>query len=327
MSQERRLAMYALYRKGSTPKELAKQFSISEAETQKIIHLERVGAIEKLPLEYMDSPEFREKNAEATILSPLPEPLKPQRKTKAPDGLPAYIAAMYDFPLLTKEQEVHLFRQYNYCKFRAATLRSDAEKDISTETMDEVERYHAQGAEIKNKLVESNLRLVVSVAKKYIGITGDLFEKISEGNYTLMRSVEKFDYTRGFKFSTYATWAIKKNYIAQYNSNHRRNSRFATNVDEELSEAIDHRNDPAPALRMQKQREERVASIMKLLDAREKEIIMDRFGLRSGVEPMTLKEVGKKIGVTKERVRQIETRALAKLRDALESSQEKSAVA
>jgi RNA polymerase primary sigma factor/RNA polymerase sigma factor len=251
------------------------------------------------------------------MLGPLPENPGPIRIPRKPPDLPAYIASLYEVPLLTSEQEAHLFRQYNFLKYKVSQLRQGVDpKRPSGKTLDEIERLYEQALAVNNKLVRSNLRLVVAVAKKYVGPTGDLFEKVSEGNVSLMRAVEKFDYTRGFKFSTYATWAIKKNFIRAYATAMKYADRFRTGHDQLLDSRVGYRANPRVELEAQRHHEQQVACIMQELSERERDIIQSRFGMKPGAEPKTLQEVGNELGVSKERVRQLESRAMKKLRQA-----------
>jgi len=170
----------------------------------------------------------------------------------------------------------------------------------------------------KNQIIRANLRLVVSIAKRHVGPTQNFFELVSDGNMSLMRAVEKFDYSRGNKFSTYASWAIMKNFARTIPDEHRRQDRFRTSHAEMFSTTEDERSDQFEQETVQAQREAQVGKILERLDEREQKIIIRRFGLRRGEEPLTLKQVGMELGVTKERVRQIEARALSKLRKAAE---------
>ena len=184
--------------------------------------------------------------------------------------------------------------------------------------MREVERLLEESLTVKNFLIRSNLRLVVSIAKKHMRPNANFFEMVSDGNMSLLRAIEKFDFSRGNKFSTYASWAIMKNFARSIPDEHKRRSRFRTSHDEMFDGAVDQRSDQYEQESAQSTRELEIGRILDRLDEREQKIIISRFGLDHGQEPLTLKEVGEKMGVTKERVRQIEARALSKLRKAAE---------
>jgi len=313
--------LYAEYCRGKSIKLVAQQFNISEAATKEFVDRLRMARVFELPLDFMPSPEFTKRSAEKRILAATPADTTKPRMPRKPANLPAYIASLYDVPLLTAAQEKHLFRKYNYVKFKASQLRDGLNHDRPDEKkLDEIERLYKIAVETKNILVRSNMRLVVAVAKKYISATSDLFEKVSEGNVSLMRAVEKFDYTRGFKFSTYATWAIKKNFIRAYSTEIKQADRFRTGHEEVLDARPAYRSDPHRQLAEQRRREEQVSSMMRHLTERERQIISSRFGIGAGKEPMTLKDVGRIFGVSKERIRQIEARAMGKLREAATSA-------
>jgi RNA polymerase primary sigma factor/RNA polymerase sigma factor len=131
---------------------------------------------------------------------------------------------------------------------------------------------------------------------------------------TLIRAVEKFDYGRGNRFSTYATWALMKNFSRSIPSGFRQMERFRTGCDEMLLSAADKRNGVEDQEATQLDREGQVKRILEQLSEREQSVIVRRFGLSDGEGPHTLKEVGAMLGVSKERARQIEVRAMAKLR-------------
>jgi RNA polymerase primary sigma factor/RNA polymerase sigma factor len=160
------------------------------------------------------------------------------------------------------------------------------------------------------------LRLVVSIAKRHVGGSDEFFELVSDGNMSLIRAVEKFDYSRGNKFSTYASWAIMKNFARTIPDGYKQRDRFRSGSDEMFVAAEDNRSDQYEQESAQQTREAAVERILSRLDEREQKIIISRFGLDHRQEPRTLKEVGAEMGVTKERVRQIEARALMKLRAA-----------
>jgi RNA polymerase primary sigma factor/RNA polymerase sigma factor len=150
-----------------------------------------------------------------------------------------------------------------------------------------------------------------------MGPVENFFELVSDGNVSLMRAVEKFDYARGYKFSTYASWAIMKNFARTIPDEHRYRDRFRTSQSEMFISAEDDRSDQIEQETSQSRRQWQVEKILGRLDEREQKIIARRFGLQQG-EERTLKEIGAELGVTKERIRQLEARALSKLRKAAE---------
>ncbi|MEZ6106025.1 MAG: sigma-70 family RNA polymerase sigma factor [Pirellulaceae bacterium] len=300
---------------------LARRYSRAVSSIYRIVNEVRAQRVLELPLEFIDSDEFKLRNAADRILAATP--VNPAvRKTKAPPGLPAYLAALYDVPLLTREQEAHLFRKYNYLKYRAWKLRESLDPASATSTlMDEIEQLYEQAVRTKNQLVQSNLRLVVSIAKRHVNPSEDFFQLVSDGNISLMRAVEKFDYARGNKFSTYASWAIMKNFARTIPEEFKHRDRFKTVAEDAFLATMDDRANPLVEEAEHAERKHHLSKILHKLDAREQQIIIRRFGLNQGQEPLTLEALGEEMGVTKERIRQIEARALSKLRVAARDEQ------
>jgi len=314
LTEETKHTIYQQHRRGSSVEALAKRYCRTKTSIYRVVNEMRAKRILELPLDFIPSDEFAKRNAEKVIMQPMP-PGGASKRVKPPSGLPPYLAALYEMPLLTREQEQNLFRKFNYLKFKASKLREglDPAKAKSSQ-MDEIEELYNHAVKIKNKIVQSNLRLVVSIAKRHVTPTEDFFQLVSDGNISLIRAAEKFDYSRGNKFSTYASWAIMKNFARTIPDEFKHRDRYRTSQDEMFTATRDDRANPLAEESAQQAREEQVGKILSCLDEREQRIIVSRFGLNHRQEPQTLKEVGEEMGVTKERVRQIEARALNKLR-------------
>jgi RNA polymerase primary sigma factor len=295
---------------------------------------------------------------------------------KAPTNDPVrmYLKEIGKVPLLTAEQEVILAKAIEEGEAATAELdKAAAEvKKLSSTRLRELQRVERHGQLAKKKLIEANLRLVVSIAKRYVG-RGMLFlDLIQEGNLGLIRAVEKFDYTKGYKFSTYATWWIRQA-ITRAIADQARTIRIPVHMVETINKLIriqrqllqDLGREPTPEeigremeFSPEKVREilkvsqepvsletpigeeedshlgdfiedsdavvpvdaasfillqEQLDSVLHTLSEREKKVIQLRFGLTDG-HPRTLEEVGREFGVTRERIRQIESKTLSKLR-------------
>jgi len=281
-----------------------------------------------------------------------------------------YLTDIGQYPLLNKDDEVRLAQQIE--KGIAAKEQLESAREISSAQRSRLRRAQQQGARAERTFVQSNLRLVVSIAKKYQASGLPLLDLIQEGNLGLMHAVEKFDWRKGFKFSTYATWWIRQA-ITRGIANTGRTIRLpvhagdtlarlqkarsrlelkygrpatlgelAIEVDmpeQKVTEALRFAAEPlslSEPLREDSDAElgdvvedraaespfevaattllpSEITRLLSPLDEREREILKLRYGLDRG-EPRTLEEVGEHFQLTRERIRQIEARAMSKLR-------------
>ncbi len=293
------------------------------------------------------------------------------RNASAGDLIGQYLDEVSNHPLLDAEDEVRLARAIERGRWAAGALKV-GDPDLAFDERCTLERELSEGAEAKAEFIASNLRLVVSIAKRYTGRGLELLDLIQEGNLGLIRAVEKFDWRKGFKFSTYATWWIRQA-ITRGLGNSGRTIRLPVHMvdvvrtvqETEMSLAEAHHRSPtaaeisevsgldidkvrvalsAPvdcvsldrpvgddgetalgdlivddqaadpfATVFETVRRDELLAVLALLDTQEGRVVRLRFGLE-GNEPRTLTEVGAIVGLTRERVRQIEMAALAKLR-------------
>jgi len=303
------------FRRGTSAEDLAEMYGRTKASVYRVISEMRAKRLLDQPIEFIYHQSFEDPASESVILGPAPYVERKAAAFRAPPGLPPYLAGLYSIPLLTKDEEVYYFRKMNYLKFCAARLRDQL--DVSrakSRTMDHIERLLDQAIEVKNLLTRSNLRLVVSIAKRHVKPNANFFEMVSDGNMSLIRAIEKFDFSKGFKFSTYATWAIMKNFARSIPAEHTLLDRYRTGNEEFFQSSPDSRSDQFEQELVNSRQHQAIMTIIDRLDEREKNIILYRFGLNQGSEPQTLEQLGSRFGVTKERIRQLEARALHKLR-------------
>ncbi|MBT4677482.1 MAG: sigma-70 family RNA polymerase sigma factor [Acidimicrobiaceae bacterium] len=282
-----------------------------------------------------------------------------------------YLTDIGQYPLLTKEGEVRLAQQIE-AGVEARTALAAKDDSLAPARKRELKRNLKRGDDAQRTFVQSNLRLVVSIAKKYQASGLPLLDLIQEGNLGLMHAVEKFDWRKGFKFSTYATWWIRQA-ITRGIANTGRTIRLPVHAgdtlarlqkarsrlelkfgrqatlselaaevemseekvtealrfaaeplslseplredgDAELGDVVEDRSADSPfEMAAISLLPEEISRLLAPLDIREREILKLRFGLDRG-EPRTLEEVGEHFNLTRERIRQIEARAMSKLR-------------
>lgn len=234
----------------------------------------------------------------------------------APAGSPAFIADIYRYPLLSAEEERHLFRQMNYLKNRAAKIQQNASSETESDAdRQEIRAWLALAADTRNLIVQCNQRLVISVAKKFVRPTMRLEEVASEANTSLLRAIECFDVGRGYRFSTYASHSMYRHLM-----------RFIRKHDREQSKRNPLAGAPASRHTTEPDRDSKdeeviaLPQILKHLTADEQQIVDLRFGLRRAQRPHTFREIGEIRGVSGERIRQILREALCRVRQAFEHS-------
>ncbi len=309
--------IYNTYRRGISLDALSQRFHRPRSAMIRILNEMRAKQLLAQPLEFIRHESFDDPTLTADILAPMPradEYEEQRRQMKVPKDAPPELSALYEVPLLGRDQEAHLFRQMNYLKYQAARLRDRIEPRHSRpEELEQIEALLQRANSVKDRLIACNLRLVVSIAKKRVGLADNFFELLSDGNMSLIRAVEKFDYSRGNKFSTYASWAIMKNFARSIPDEKHHRERYLTGNDQMFDAAPDRRSSELEVLARQDQRVQQVNLLLEQLPPREREIIRMRAGLDNYSEGMTLEEIGQQLGITKERVRQLNVRAMKNL--------------
>ena len=287
------------------------------------------------------------------------------------DTVGLYLKEMARVPLLTTEQEVDLAQRIERGNFSEDELRQPNGK-LNAQKRAELNGYIQDARAARDHLIKANTRLVVSIAKRYMGRGVPFLDLIQEGNLGLMKAVEKFDYHRGYRFSTYATWWIRQTITRaiadqgrtirvpvhmsdrirrlykiarqlEQNIGHKptpeeiavameidpRKVQWMMRVswrplsletpvgedeDTELGSFVEDDSAPTPTqMAYQNLLRDKIEEVLATLSPREARILRLRFGLHSG-RPCTLEEVGQKFGLTRERIRQIEGKALRRLR-------------
>ena len=318
--------VYKLFKQGCSVKELMKSFSRSKSSIYRIINQRKARAILAKKVEFIDSDEFMQADAEEKILAKpisVHKPISDENSELL--GLPSsslaeYLQVLKTIPVLNREREAELFRRYNYLKYLACMTKATVKPThVSSTQMRKMENYLTEAETIKKIIIEANLRLVVSIASKHAKGGASLSDLISEGNFSMMRAVEKFDYTRGFRFATYASWAIAKEYARKIPAESSRPDKAPTvslvDVQRDLRTPT-----TAGVVAVERARQSLIQVIKDDLNEREQYIILNHFGLIGPTvkkEKKTLKQIGNVLGLSKERVRQIELVALQKLKHSL----------
>lgn len=272
-------------------------------------------------IDFIPNDEFLLSGAGHTIFS---EPLElsasqPSNGTsalrRAGIDLPVHLGRLCEAPLLKPFQEQLLFRRMNFLLHQAATHRRllNLERP-SRQRIELIERLMALADWHRDRIVEANLRLVFSIVKKFVNANNHFDDLLSDGIVALIRAVEKFDFDRGFRFSTYATQVLRRNAYRLVVLNQQERQKTVGGLqDMEIDVAEEDRGSAISEKRWHELRS-RLSVMMNDLDRREKFIIRARFSLGSHRKVHTLQALADRLGVSKERVRQLERRAMDKLR-------------
>ncbi len=324
LDQEGKAVIYRNFLRGVPATVLARRYRRTRGSIYRIVNEMRARQLLHRPVEYIYNPQFDLPNADELFLSDstgLAEKHEAARRAafagRPPDDLPPYLRSLYEVPLLDAEEEKRLFARYNYLKYKADRLRRHIDlRRVQTGQLKRIESLLVQATVAKNRLIRANLRLVVSIAKKHLGGPQSLFELISDGNLSLMRAVEKFDVSRGTRFSTYASWAIMRSFARSVPRERYLLDRFTTGQEDLLDIAAGLRAYEADELRLPELRES-LDVVLAQLSPLERSILVQHYGLDRPGDTKTLDQLGRRLGVSKERVRQIELAALRKLRKIL----------
>lgn len=279
---------------------------------------------------WIDSPTFRDDKAardiEADDVIGELKRLNQGSERESPTEVPAYFASLYRIPLLSPELERRAFRKLNFLKWRARHLLTMPRRRTISATKQLAEECVSAALEIRERIIVANLRLVVSIARRFAGKGIPFSELISDGNLMLMNAVEKFDFSRGFRFSTYATLAIQREFVRII----RRGSSDRLRAIPDLT-AIATVPDKVNAdleedCRTLKKRQARLRRLMgEHLDERQRAVLLARYGLNDARSPEALRSLGARLGISKERVRQLQLQAISSLREVVMGSEESEA--
>src|SRR2546430_15863870 len=272
----------------------------------------------------MDSPMFSRKNIERELFTfeENQEPVLPMTSWYQPTRDEVLDVKITGAPQLMKGAEERLmFQRFNYSKLRLNRLQRKIRQDgLTKELAEEVIEWHRRFEHFREYLVRTNLALVLAMAKRTRLGDIDFAEIVSEGNMALIRAVDKFSVDRGFKFSTYACRAILKAFSRAAQKHSKQRTRFPVEFDPDMekSDWVDKKRDVVEEDCIDELKQIVDRNLAELSDT-EQTVIRRRFNWQQKEEsPLTLEEVGKIIGVTKERVRQIQNKALAKIRKLME---------
>jgi RNA polymerase sigma factor (sigma-70 family) len=265
---------------------------------------------------------FRRKSAARALMKPLPSIKDPEGTPVSNDDSGLDLLAPPRHKVLSAEEEQELFLRFNYCRYRIMRIIHEQRgKRLGVQASRDVLYWSREALRTRNQIVRANTSLVMAMARRTRTVGVELGDLVSEGNLALLRCVDKFDCSRGFKFSTYACRAIMSSFARLGAKSARYRNQFPAPFDPAFE-----RSDYVEQKRLEE--EDDCVSGLKLILSRnaaelsrvERCVINARFALdgqarkEQGDRPQTLEQIGALLGVSKERVRQIQNRALQKLR-------------
>jgi RNA polymerase primary sigma factor len=271
-------------------------------------------------LSYIANPQFETADAAAIVFAEplqLENPVDGSRAHAARSAadLPVYLGRMCEAALLKPHQEVALFQRMNFLLSQVAEQRTLLKTGRTSKArLQLIERLTLLSEWHRDRIVEANVRLVISIVKKFVNVNNSFDELLSEGIVGLIRAVEKFDYDRGFRFSTYATQVVRRNSYRTVVTNQQDRQKVVSGLQEMDIDVSDEGRVSAIGEKRWHELRARLSEMLDDLDRREKLIIRARFSLGSHRRVHTLQSLADRLGISKERVRQLERRAMEKLR-------------
>lgn len=278
------------------------------------VDLENDYELARQSIDFIPSDDFeREPEQIRQEVAELLEQLSARHSSKGQQDY-MYSHGLGDLPVLSKEEEARCFRAMNYLKHEVKMIQQNLKSSrLRNTAVREILTLNDQIRVIRDHLIYSNLRLVISLVKKFVSPQFSFDELYSEGIMTLMQAVEKFDYQRGFRFSTYAYRSISRALYHCTVKQQQQNTLFVEDSDQWVADAVDTEQNHSLTDQIWRQMRDRLTELVKKLDRREQLIVRARYALTPSGKIRTFQALANKLGISKERVRQLEQRAVAKL--------------